>query len=491
MADASPRRGVSVRTRILAAVLALTALALAVSGFVAASIQDAQVIDRIGRDLASDVSEFEQLLSVGVDPSTGQPFAAPSDALRTSMQRVIPKPNEGVIGFIDGELAYLSREAVMPLEDDPEFIDEVTPLTTADDVSYARVSTTYGNYQVAVVPVRATVDGELVVGTAGNVDADVPVAAEVLAYDEDAELAEFRRAFAIYAWVALAAFVVVAVVAWLFAGRLLRPIRVLAAAARSIGREDISERIPVTGTDDLADMTDSVNQMLGRMETAFASQMALLDDVSHELRTPITVLRGHLELMDPADPADAREVRDLSLDELERMSRLVEDLMTLAKSERPDFIQARPTDLGPLTEAVLAKARGLGEREWMLDATADAVVAVDPQRVTQAWLQLAANAVRFSTAGSQIGLGASIDGDRVRLWVRDQGEGVPAEHQQRIFDRFQQATSSSGSGLGLTIVSAIAAGHGGTVELESAVGIGSRFTIVLPVTATSHQEARA
>lgn len=473
-------RTVNVRTRILAATLTLTAAALVVSGLVAARIQDYEVIDRVEEDLASDVREFVQLLEVGVDPGTGEPFASPRDALRTSMERIIPEPNEGVIGFVDGELAFVSREAVLPLEDDVELLDAVAPLTTADEVSYERIVTSESAYRIAVVPVRAAANGALVVGTDADVDPGVAVAAEVLAYDEHAELGRFRHAFVIYAWVAAGAFILVSIAAWVIAGRLLRPVRVLAQSARSIGRDDLSERIPVTGTDDLAEMTESVNDMLGRIEGAFDSQMHLLDDVSHELRTPITILRGHLELMDTTDPGDAAEVRDLSLDELERMSRLVEDLMTLAKADRPDFVEPGPVDLGALTVAVLAKARGLGDRAWVHDGSDDAVVAADAQRLTQAWLQLAANAVRFSEPRSEIGLGARVAVDELRLWVRDHGVGVEPEDADRIFDRFAQAGRSDGSGLGLAIVTAIAHGHGGRVELESAPGEGSTFTLVIP-----------
>jgi len=229
-------------------------------------------------------------------------------------------------------------------------------------------------------------------------------------------------------------------------------------------------------------LTTTVNGMLDRLEDAFSSQRELLDDVGHELRTPLTVVRGHLELMDPSDPADAEQVRALALDELDRMNALVEELVTLAKANRPDFVIPEPTDVALLTDEVLTKARPLGERRWVLDALAEeTVVDLDPRRITQAWLQLANNAVKFSEPGSTVALGSAVDGDRVRLWVRDEGVGIATEDADRIFERFARADGAGveGSGLGLTIVRSIAQAHGGEVDLASEPGRGSTFTIVL------------
>src|SRR5699024_2917573 len=136
--------------------------------------------------------------------------------------------------------------------------------------------------------------------------------------------------FRTYALVAAAALVVLAAVAWVLAGRLLRPVRALREAAEQISDTDLSRRIPVTGTDDLSELTRTVNDMLARLETSFRSQRLLLDDAGHELRTPITIVRGHLEVMDPADPDDAAATRELALSELDRMHRLTDDLVLLA-----------------------------------------------------------------------------------------------------------------------------------------------------------------
>jgi len=273
------------------------------------------------------------------------------------------------------------------------------------------------------------------------------------------------------------------VVGWVVAGRLLAPLRLLGATARRISDSDLSDRIPTSGHDDLSELTRTVNAMLDRLETAFDSQRLLLDDAGHELRTPLTILRGHLELLDPDDPADTAATRGLALDEVDRMHRLVDDLVTLAKAERPDFVRLAPVDVGRLTDDVLDKARTLGDRRWSIDERTPASALLDAQRITQALLQLAANAVKFSADGTTIAFGSALRDGRIRLWVRDEGHGVSPEDSARIFERFargQAGRGVEGSGLGLPIVTAIAEAHGGTIHLDSGPGRGSTFTLDLP-----------
>jgi len=224
--------------------------------------------------------------------------------------------------------------------------------------------------------------------------------------------------------------------------------------------------------------------MLVRLEDAFVGQRQFLDDAGHELRTPLTVLRGHLELLDQGDPEDVAATRALLLDELDRMSRLVGDLILLAKTDRPDFLDVRPASLERLTHTVFAKARGLGDRNWRLDGSAEAVIPMDEQRITQAVLALADNAVKHTEPGDEIGIGSSCQNGWARIWVRDSGPGVPAEEQERIFERFARGRVNEGDegfGLGLSIVNAIVEAHDGTIRVEEAVPTGACFVIELPV----------
>ncbi|MFI2568441.1 sensor histidine kinase [Cellulosimicrobium funkei] len=469
--------GLTVRTRMLAAFLGLSALALLLAGGAAWFLQRGQLDARIDESLTRSANELRRIAGSGVNPVTGEPFRSADDVVVASIQLTVPAHNEGVLGLREGRAPLVSQQDVrLRLEEDAELVAALSPLVTGDHVVLRSVRTATADYRALVAPVRAT-----------GADAGAP-AALVLAYDRSAEHAEFAQVFRTYAVVALGALVLIGVVGWVVAGRLLLPIRTLSRTAQRIGETDLSARIPVTGNDDLSDLSRTVNGMLDRLEGAFDSQRRLIDDVGHELRTPLTVVRGHLELMDPHDPTDTTETRDLALDELDRMNRLVDDLVTLATAGRPDFVRPLDTDLGRLLDDVHDKVRTLGDRRWLVDARADVAVRADAQRLTQALLQLAANAVKFSTPSSAVALGSAVsdDGARVRVWVRDEGVGIAPEQQERVFERFAQATTPGsahpeGAGLGLAIVAAIADGHGGRVHVDSTPGVGSTFTLDLPL----------
>jgi signal transduction histidine kinase len=186
------------------------------------------------------------------------------------------------------------------------------------------------------------------------------------------------------------------------------------------------------------------------------------------------------------------ETKELLLEEVDRMSRLVGDLILLAKSDRPDFVAPRPTDLSRLTEDLVAKARGLGDRDWRLDGLAEVKVVVDEQRITQAVLQLADNAVKHTGPGDVVAVGSSYDAGTARVWVRDTGPGVPSSDRERIFERFGRSAvpeGDEGFGLGLSIVSAIVAAHGGTVTVHPEEPHGARFEVTLPVAGPDSEEA--
>jgi signal transduction histidine kinase len=187
--------------------------------------------------------------------------------------------------------------------------------------------------------------------------------------------------------------------------------------------------------------------------------------------------------MDGADPHDVGETRALVLDELDRMNRLVDDLLLLAKARRPDFLRWGVVSVADLVDDVLDKARALAERNWQVEARAGGEVSGDAQRLTQALLQLAANAARYTGPGDLVALGSATAGSEVRLWVRDTGPGVAEEDRERIFTRFARgrgARGAEGAGLGLPIVAAIAEAHGGRIELATAPGEGATFAVVLP-----------
>ena len=456
--------------RILAAVLALAAFGLLLAGSIAYLLLRERIDARIDDSLGRGVQEFRALAADGVDPQTGGAFTTASDLVYTAMQGTVPASTSGMVGLVSGRVRWTAPPSVLVRPElDPDLVARLERVRAQDPVLIHRMTTRRNDYRYVAVPVT-------VVG-------DRAPAVLVFAYDRRAEHEELTSTYQTYALVALGSLVLIGVVGWIVAGRLLAPVRLLGATAMRITDSDLSDRIPVSGHDDLSDLTRTVNAMLDRLETAFASQRNLLDDAGHELRTPLTILRGHLELLDAADAVEVAATRALALDEVDRMHRLVDDLVTLAKAKRPDFVRPAPVDAGRLTDDVLDKARTLGPRRWTVDARADAWVQLDPQRVTQALLQLAANAVKFSAEGTTIAFGSSVSGGRVRLWVRDEGQGVSAKDAKRIFERFARGNAErgvEGSGLGLPIVAAIAEAHGGTVVLVSQPGHGATFTLDLP-----------
>lgn len=134
---------------------------------------------------------------------------------------------------------------------------------------------------------------------------------------------------------AVASLLLTVFISYIVAGQILRPIRQMRAAAEEIGEDDLARRIPVSGRDDIAELAVTVNTMLDRVERAFAAQRRFVDDASHELRTPVSIIRGQLEVL-PEDPQGRREAIAIATDELDRMSRTVTDLLSLAQAERPD-----------------------------------------------------------------------------------------------------------------------------------------------------------
>jgi signal transduction histidine kinase len=308
----------------------------------------------------------------------------------------------------------------------------------------------------------------------------------VVAIDRDQEAADTVAASFAAAGVGAIMLIIGSLLAVRLADRIIAPVREVRQTAQAITETDLSRRIAVDGHDEIAQLAATFNAMLDRLEAAFATQRRFIDDAGHELRTPLTVIQGHLDTLGD-DPEERARTLELLDDELARVRRLVDDLITLARADRPDFVRPGPVDLGDLTRRVLDKARALGPRRWQLDAVADEPIVADEQRLTQALLQLTSNAVRHTTTDDVIAIGSAVDDATatVRLWVRDTGPGVPVDEQATIFDRFVRGRDgrrrSEGSGLGLSIVAAIAEGHGGRASLRSTPGLGATFHIDIPL----------
>jgi len=286
-------------------------------------------------------------------------------------------------------------------------------------------------------------------------------------------------------------FLVSIVVGWLVADRALRPIGRITSVARRIQATDLSRRIEMKGPhDELRELADTFDGMLGRLDDAFEGQRRFIHEASHELRNPIAVIRTNVDvaLADPdANRDELRESLDVVGRSSERMSVLVDDLLTYARREAPAMREA-DVDLGEVVREVAeefsasAEARGL-----QVDPAFEPGLTVLGDRVAlkQALANLLANAVRLAPPGTTIRVGCGADGDRAWMAVEDEGPGIEPADQAKVFDRFfrgdpQRSRAEGRSGLGLTIVRQIAEGHGGAVGLSSAPGVGSTFSVWLP-----------
>jgi heavy metal sensor kinase len=276
--------------------------------------------------------------------------------------------------------------------------------------------------------------------------------------------------------------------AWLVTRRALAPLSRIAHRASRVTGGDLSVRMgPVASHDEIADVADAIDAMLDRLEGAFAAQRRFVHDASHELRTPLTIARGHLEtaLAGGRDPAGLEAAAEVAISELDRMARLVESLLRLARTGADEPPVRSIVDVGELAEGVVARSRVLGDREWRVDAAPGASVAGDADAIEQVLLNLLSNAVRHTAPGQAIGVRVEAVPDTVVLEVSDAGDGIDPELLPTLFDRFTRADAArgrdtGGAGLGLAICRAIVEAHGGTITVESAQGRGATFIVELP-----------
>ena len=244
------------------------------------------------------------------------------------------------------------------------------------------------------------------------------------------------------------------------------------------------------GDPDLKGLEDAVNDLLDRMQAAYSQQTRFVSDASHELRTPIAVLKGYADLLERWGKDDP-QVRDEAIDaiqaEAERMSRLVEQLLFLARGDSGRTqLRPEPLDLSELLREVFEESRMIApDHCWVLDAPEPVPYTGDRDMLKQALRILSDNACKYTPAGKSITLRAFLNTDgRPCLSVRDEGIGIKAEDAPHVFDRFYRSDpartrQSGGAGLGLAIADWIVASHGGHVEVYSWEGVGSRFTIIL------------
>jgi two-component system, OmpR family, sensor kinase len=464
----------SARSRILIAYVVLLALAagLGLLGFRQALLT--RLDDEVNDDLRQEVQELNRLVQDGVDPATGEPFTSLRALFNVYFDRNEPSRDEVFVSFVHGEHHRSSSLARFPLDRVP-----------SETIAYGRrLSRRSAGEEASSTSRVDTVRGE------GHLRAQqVPFAGEVGAFlvmvlpandrEEIGELLTYGGA------AALAVLLIASALAWIIAGRVLKPVGLLTDTARSISQSDLTHRIDVRGSGEAAEMARSFNAMLDRLEAVFRSQREFVRDANHELRDPLTIIRGHLELMGvDDDPQERQRTIKIVLDELDRIGRIVGDLQLLAEADQPGFLDLEWIDAELLSHELVSKATALASRRWELDEAGSGTFFADRHRLTEAVMNLAHNAVQHTDGDDTIAIGASLNEDVARIWVRDTGAGISVPDQEIIFNRFTRGTDAhrryAGGGLGLALVKAVAEAHGGHVDLESRLGEGSTFTIVVP-----------
>jgi signal transduction histidine kinase len=246
---------------------------------------------------------------------------------------------------------------------------------------------------------------------------------------------------------------------------------------------DLSRRVgPVGPADEVGRLAEGFNRLLARVEDAFRSQRRFVGDASHELRTPLSVARGQLELA-AADthtgpPADALGV---ALVELDRMGRIVEDLLLLARLDEGLPLRREPVEVELVLQEALLRGLRLARRRSRVDAAPGLYALADPDRLLQVLSNLVVNAVQHAGDGAELVLGTRRDGGDVLITVGDTGAGIPPEELPHVFDRFYRGGArGGGSGLGLAIAESLTRAMGGRIEVRSTPAAGTTFTVGLP-----------
>jgi two-component system OmpR family sensor kinase len=270
------------------------------------------------------------------------------------------------------------------------------------------------------------------------------------------------------------------------AARIVQPLRRMARTAARVDAGDLAPRIHAQGPpDEIHVLADAFDHMLDRLEDAFARQRGFVADASHELRTPLTVIRGQLEVLSRQAAPSAEEVRRterIARTELVRMERLVDDLLLLARADEGALVHAQDIELEPFVHHFFESLTTTADRRFELTGEAEGTLYADPDRVAQALHNLARNAIQHTTEGGLVRLRVTTEKKHVELAIEDDGPGIPQSERTRVFDRFHRAEARrrSGSGLGLSIVRAIADAHHGSVTASDSPEGGARVSIVLP-----------
>jgi len=291
------------------------------------------------------------------------------------------------------------------------------------------------------------------------------------------------------------ALLAISLTGWFLAGRALAPMDRITRQVRNIKAENLSLRLPVENSqDEVGRLAETFNSMLGRLEESFRKTQQFSGDASHELRTPLAIIRGETEvsLRWAKSTEDFRRTLESNLEEIDRMGRIIEDLLTLAKSDAGEMpMEMKDLSLSDLLQELYLQGRMLGESKDMdvlLDVKVSEEIRIrgDELRLRQMFLNLISNAIKYTPEGGKVNITLALEGASAVVCVSDNGIGIPEKHLPHIFDRFYRIDparnrEAGGTGLGLAISKSIVEAHEGQIVAESIPVRGSTFTVYLPL----------
>jgi signal transduction histidine kinase len=460
-----PKLFSSLRTKILLGYVLLMVFSTLTSTFAIRHLLYVHLRERIAKDLERAVGGFEK----HVQETSFSTFR--SSLFKNFVNRDVVK-DKYYFFFADGEVYQTSdRKIVSAVDLGGARLDRWSKVSKPEDgkitLESAGKDNIYIYYLAVPVPLGAGRQGVF-----------------VALLDATWECQEISDATFIIIFVMISTLSITLLIVSIATKRMLRPLRLLTRMTHSINYDDLTQRIPVQGNDEISDLTVTFNGMIERLQVFFNTQKEFFNHAGHELKTPLTIIRVNLELLSD-DPIEQQQTIELVTDELDRMGRYVDDMILLSKAEQPDFLILETVNLSDLTREVFTKATALGERNWQLEKVGEGTIVGDRHRLTQVFMNLAQNASQQTSAGAEIHIGSIQQDGIVRFWVRDNGPGIDPRVHKMIFERFIRCPDArkrfEGMGLGLAIVKKIVEAHEGHIELVSNIDIGSTFTVVIPI----------
>lgn len=503
----------SLRWRIISWIVLVVFTALTAVIYITDAVRQSEIYEAANLTVTQEVQEFQRFTVEGTGSTSSQGYNDPAHLLEVYLSSQIPANNEFLFGiagngFIAQDLSKESRvTTTRELGKTDPIIQEV--INSPDS---AGVITHLEPYSIHW--------GKVELGVEGSTDKNYFA---ILAFTQSAH-EDLRAQNQVLILIGAIALIIAVLVAWFISGQIIRPVQQVDDVARSIAdSNDLSQRVPVSGNDEIARLSATFNTMLDRIDEAYKTQRQFVDDAGHELRTPITVVRGNLELLESSNPEQRARSIEICMAELDRMTRMVNDMLTLAVVDAgsAEFIAKKPTDVSELTIDIDDKAFVLSGGRTKVTSIAEGEVDLDPQRITEAILELVRNATKYSTPETPITISSHKDDKNLTLSVHNVGTPIPEAEMFKLFQRFHRgdtqavpasahstnntssnstnqqsdkSTSSAsstpahnrlgkGAGLGLSIVQAIAHAHGGRVDALSDKS-GTTFSAIIPVEST-------